>query len=66
MTNWNTPCCYNCEFHDDPNGRCRRYPPQIYAEEGYEVWPRVADSDWCGEFKWKDRDEWKKTTKRMV
>ena len=51
--------CRDCSFHlskDDATGLCRRYPPQVVvirtAPVPLTVWPTVAGSDTCGEFKY--------------
>lgn len=57
---WDKECCYNCIYHDDPKGVCKRYPPQVVRhpkidEIAYRL-PLVKDKDWCGEFKRKKND----------
>lgn len=63
------PQCIFCKFYNDLH--CRRYPPQVYADvyegsRGYgsepeittyagTTWPRVAETDYCGEFKEKEK-----------
>ncbi len=58
--------CEQCDYYlqvQPGSGECRRYAPQpnrtIYASRaeatgGYKTdvhWPKVYDSNWCGEFK---------------
>ena len=56
--------CKNCTYIDynkrakDPyNGFCKRYPPRFSVTLRLDdprvdgLWPRVFDTDWCGEFK---------------
>lgn len=43
--------CDNCFFH--VKDRCHRHPPKIMDDGliGRSVWPRVADDEWCGEWR---------------
>jgi hypothetical protein len=44
--------CEWCVYYQDAGGECRRKPPvPISNEYGRDnLWPKVAESDWCGEF----------------
>lgn len=49
--------CGGCKFLllDNPGdeaGECRRYPPTPVSDEGEHmcICPRMAITDWCGEF----------------
>ena len=57
--------CGDCKFFDrrlsTSEGTCRRYPPQMVAEESYDswdvgsYWPTVETYKmWCGEWKSKE------------
>ena len=54
--------CENCRFlsnwHDDVKGECRRYPPQVIwaLDEEDSFFPKVFISEWCGEFKEKEKE----------
>ena len=39
--------CESCQFYDEANSQCRRYPPTPSARR----WPNVAPDNWCGEYK---------------
>ena len=48
--------CSGCRYYLErkrKSGECRRFPPQSRAAS--ETWPKVNDTDWCGEFQ--DREE---------
>lgn len=57
--------CENCVFMrerevgaftaKDMVTECRRVPPSELDVSNYGVWPRVRDSDWCGQ--WSPNDE---------
>jgi hypothetical protein len=64
MVNPLTDCCGGCLFfvpEERHRGECRRYAPRssFVSEEveGESEWPRVDDSDWCGEFERKGQWE---------
>lgn len=38
--------CSSCAFRD-LDGTCRAWPPRP-LQNGQPIWPRVADSHWCG------------------
>lgn len=47
--------CETCQFfqfgnHYSEDGECHRNPPE-WVELGLGIWPRVVESDWCGEYK---------------
>lgn len=49
--------CGDCRYRDAVDGTCRRNPPQSGnldsaasgVKIGYPIWPKVEDTDWCGE-----------------
>jgi len=49
-------CCRNCRYWASNEskswGRCHRYPPQFYSDEGSYGADHVATDakEWCGEF----------------
>lgn len=45
-------CCYFLPASGGSiqNGQCRRYPPKVNFEGGYDSFPIVSPVDWCGEF----------------
>jgi hypothetical protein len=53
--------CETCQYflpddtRTDAVGICRRFPPQVYADEDANevraTFPTVAKESWCGEFK---------------
>lgn len=43
--------CENCRFFDWANLLCKHRAPYLNHETGNAVWPTVAESDWCGQFK---------------
>jgi len=50
--------CKNCCYYsprvgygrEDDQGKCHRYPPQIY-EVSDAAWPNVREHNWCGEWR---------------
>lgn len=46
--------CDHCNFFQETNDSCRRFPPQVVigrVNGNFETrWPVVLPSDWCGEF----------------
>jgi hypothetical protein len=58
--------CANCRFFNEADSTCRRYAPRPrmgMAETALEddvvllsFWPRVDQTDWCGEHQF-DRDD---------
>lgn len=67
MTDTNN-CCKNCKFFDR-HGKCRRYPPKVFAlGEGENLkfmrhLPDVAANEYCGEFEPK---VWHHTTENVT
>lgn len=48
------PICKTCLYYMPhefpwPDGRCRRFPPQV--SEAFYCQPRVEPTAWCGEWK---------------
>jgi len=41
--------CTDCRFYEPADRRCRFLPPSFFFNGQY-VHPRVASSDWCGQF----------------
>jgi len=53
--------CRKCKyFHKETKtgttGACRRYPPQIVPDSG-DFWPMTHETDWCGEYEPKNKEE---------
>ena len=47
-----TASCSECRFFRD--GTCRRYAPRAHAKQ--IRWPKVASTDWCGEFEYEPKE----------
>ena len=54
-------CGWCIHIASDPDNReyeCRRFPPSVYKSESGSLltsFPKVHQSDWCGEFQGKSR-----------
>lgn len=48
--------CQTCAFFHAEKSQCRRNAPQPKSEGQITaaVWPSVATTDWCGEYRSKD------------
>ena len=42
--------CKDCAYFNAANGECRRNAPFPVGHRQYAQWPKVKDSDWCGQF----------------
>ena len=51
--------CKDCKFWqrttDCQSGYCRRNPPVYNINIQHGAWPSTGESDWCGEFKPKNK-----------
>ncbi len=44
------PICVECLYHDKEEGTCHRNAPGTAKVRDREAWwPKVAETDWCGE-----------------
>jgi hypothetical protein len=55
------PRCVHCRFfvsnYARASGQCRYNPPVVVPVRGVmaRFWPEVAETEWCGKFKWRKR-----------
>jgi hypothetical protein len=42
--------CNFCRFYESADTTCRKRPP-YHSPDGAGQWPRVADHQWCGEYR---------------
>ena len=63
--------CETCRwfFHNVSIRQCRRFPPTLQPLKETPHWscyPTPATSEWCGEHKERDSDEWDKAQERIA
>lgn len=46
-----TPTCATCRYREPESNRCRAQSPAIMTLVGKAVWPKVENTDWCGDYK---------------
>ena len=43
--------CSTCLFFNDSQSECRRNAPIPVGHRQYAQWPKVKETDWCGQYR---------------